>query len=85
MTDHMPFLTLVASIQKTAEPQQLSLFFDPTIIAARIIKDVVNSITDAGGNLSDLKIQVAVHGATERAITLLSQFPHHAGMRPRRS
>jgi hypothetical protein len=85
MTDHTPFLTLVTSIQKTAVPQQLSLFYDPTILAARIIKDMIESITAAGGDLSDLKIQVAVHGATERAITLLSQFPHHAEMRPRRS
>jgi hypothetical protein len=80
--DEKPFLALVTSIQKTAEPQQLDLFYDPAIIAARIIKDVVDSIHAAGGNLSDLKIQVAVHGATERAVAVLSQFPHHAEMRP---
>jgi hypothetical protein len=83
-----PFLVLVENLQrssqKTAEPQQLSLFYDPTVIAARIIKDVIDSIIGAGGDLSDLKIQIAVHGATERAITLLSQFLHHAEMRPRR-
>jgi hypothetical protein len=77
--DEKPFLALVASIQKTAEPQQLDLFYDPTIVAAHIINDVVDSIIGAGGNLSDLKIQAAVHGATERAITLLSQFPHLRG------
>jgi hypothetical protein len=83
--DEKPFLALIGTIQKTAEPQQLDLFYDPTIIAARIIKDVVDSIIGAGGNLSSLAIQQAVHGATERAIALLSQFPHHAEMRPRRS
>ena len=85
MTDHTPFLSLVENLQKSAKPQQLDLFYDPTIIAARIIKDVIDSIVAAGGDLADLKIQVAVHGATERAIALLSQFPHQAEMRPRRN
>jgi hypothetical protein len=76
MTDDEPFLTLIASIQKTAEPQarQLELFDEEAaVVAHRIVKDVIDSILSAGGNLSDLKIQLAVSAARERAVTLLNQ------------
>jgi hypothetical protein len=87
MTDHTFFLTLVANIQKTAEPQdlQLDLFDgDAAVIATRIIKDVVDGVIGAGGDLNSLPIQRAVNAARERAITLLNQFLHQAEKRPRR-
>jgi hypothetical protein len=80
--DEKPFLSLVTCLQRSA---QLDLFDDGSTLADRIVKDVVDSILGAAGNLSSLDVQQAVHGARERAVALLSQFPHHAGMRPRRS
>jgi hypothetical protein len=77
-----PFLSLITCLQRSA---QLDLFDDGSTLADRIVKDVVDSILGAGGNLSSLAIQQAVNGARERAVTLLNQFPHNAELRPRRS
>jgi hypothetical protein len=71
-----PFLTLVSHIQRSnqrTQDLQLDLFDrEAAVIANRIVKDVIDSIHGAGGNLSDLKIQQAVSAARERAIALLT-------------
>jgi hypothetical protein len=86
MIDHTPFLALVASIQRSAEPQQLDLFEEEASVLAKVTaKDFVDSIQGAGGDLSSLAIQQAVNGARERTVIRLSQFLRQAEMRAGRS
>jgi hypothetical protein len=73
------FLDFVAHLrrdnQKTGQRDgvQLDLFQgESETLASLIVLDVVRAITEAGGNLGTLKIQLAVNAARERAITLLT-------------
>ena len=71
-----PFLTLVSHIQRSnqrTQDLQLDLFEgEAEVIAHRIVKEVIDSILGAGGNLATLEIQTAVSAARERAIALLT-------------